>query len=61
MDFDHRIDWGNVKILKSESHAYRRRVAQSFLINQKACLCNVINRNVVANFPAVYSVFVSNE
>ena len=23
MDFDHRIDWDNVKILKSESHAYR--------------------------------------
>ena len=37
MDFDHRIDWDNVKILKSESHAYRRRVAESFLINQKAC------------------------
>ena len=35
MDFDHRIDWDNVKILKSESHAYRRRVAESFLINQK--------------------------
>ena len=30
MDFDHRIDWGNVKMLKSESHAYRRRVAKSF-------------------------------
>ena len=30
MDFDHRIDWDNVKILKSESHAYRRRVAESF-------------------------------
>ena len=61
MDFDHRIDWDNVKILKSESHAYRRRVAESFLINQKACSCNVINRNDGANFPAVYSVFVSNK
>ena len=30
MDFDHRIDWDNVKILKSASHAYRRRVAESF-------------------------------
>ena len=30
MDFDHRIDWDNVKILKSESHAYRRRIAESF-------------------------------
>ena len=61
MDFDHRIDWNNIKILKSESHAYRRRVAESFLINQKACSCNVINRNDGANFPAVFSVFVSNK
>ena len=37
MDFDHRIDWDNVKILKSESHAYRRRVAESFLLNQRSC------------------------
>ena len=59
MDFDHRIDWDNVKILKSESHAYRRRVMESFLINQKACSCNVINCNDGANFPTVYSVFVS--
>ena len=61
MDFNDRIDWDNVKILKSESHAYRRRVAESFLINQKACLCNVINRNGGANFPAVYSVFIANK
>ena len=61
MEIDHRIDWDNVKILKSESHAYRRRVAESFLINQKACSCNDINRNDGANFPTVYSVFVSNK
>ena len=61
MDFDHRIDWDNVKILKSESHAYRRRVAASLLINQKACSCNVINRNDGANFSAVCSVVISNK
>ena len=61
VDFNHIIDWDNVKILKSESHAYRRRVAESFLINQKACSCYVINRNDGANFPAVYSMFVSNK
>ena len=61
MDFDHRIDRDNVKILKSESHAYRRRVAESLLINQKARLLNVINRNDGANFPAVYSVFTANK
>ena len=61
MNFDHRIDWDNVKILKSESHTYRHRIAKSFLINQKACSCNVINRDDGANFLAVYSVFVSNQ
>ena len=61
MDFDHRIDWDNVKILKSESHAYRCRVAERFLINQKACSSNVINCNDGANFLTVYSVFVSNK
>ena len=30
MDFDYRIDWDNVKILKLESHAYRCRVSESF-------------------------------
>ena len=61
MDFDHRIDGDNVKILKSESHTYRRRVAESFVINQRACSCNLINRNDGANFPAVCSVLVSNK
>ena len=61
MDFDHRIDWNNAKILKSESHAYMRRVAESFLINQKACSPNVINRNDGANFPAVCIGFSANK
>ena len=39
----------------------RRRVVERFLINQKACSCNIINRNDGANFPAVYSVFVANK
>ena len=60
VDFDHRIDWNNVKILKSESHAYRRRVAESFLINQKA-RSYVINRDDGANFPTAISVFIANK
>ena len=40
---------------------YRRRVVESFLINQKACLLNVINRNDGANFPVVYSVYTVNK
>ena len=61
MDFDHRINWDNVKILKSESHACRRRVAESFLINQKACSCNVINLNDGTNSPAAYSVSITKK
>ena len=56
MDFDHKIDWYNVKILKSEPHAYRRSLLESFLINQKAHSLNGIC-NDGANFSAVYSVF----
>ena len=47
--------------MKLKSHAYRRRIAESFLINQKACSCNVINRSDGANFSAVCSVFVFNK
>ena len=43
MNFDHRIDWENVKTLKSESHVDKRRFAESILINQKGCLFNVTN------------------
>ena len=47
-------------MLKSESHAYGCHIAESFFINQKACSCNVINRNDGANFPTGYSVFIAN-
>ena len=56
MIFDSRIDWNNIELLKSESHAYRRRIAKSVLINQKARSLNVINCNDGANFPAVHIV-----
>ena len=61
MDFDHRIDWDNVKILKSESRAYMRRVAESFLMNQNARSLNVNNHNDGANVPAVCCVFTANK
>ena len=61
MDFDDRIDWDNVKILKSESHAYRRRVAESFLVDQKSRSLNVIDRNDGATFAPVYSVLTANK
>ena len=61
MNFDLKIKWNNVKILKSELHAYRRRVAENFLINQKARSLHVINRSDGANFSAVCRVFTANK
>ena len=55
-DKDHVIDWGNVEILKRESHWYRRRVAEGFLINQKALSINVLNRNDGMIVPSVHNV-----
>ena len=52
MNYDHNIFSDNVKTLKSES----RRVAESFLINQKARLLNAINRNDGANFLPINDV-----
>ena len=60
MDFNHRINYDNVKIVKSESQACIRRVSQSLLINEKARLLNAINRNFGTNTPAVY-VFTANK
>ena len=53
---DHVIDWGNVEILKRESHWHRRRVAEGFLINQKALSMNDLNRNDGMIVPSVYNV-----
>ena len=61
MDFDNQIDWDNVKILKSETRANRRHVAESFLIKQNARLLNVINHNDEANFSAGYGVLIANK
>ena len=56
---DHVIDWENVKILKSEPHANRRRTAESFLINQKAKEFDVLNRNDCAILPGVYKTLLN--
>ena len=59
LEHDHVIDWENVKILKSEPHANRRRTAESFLINQKAKEFNVLNRNDGAILPGVYKTLLN--
>ena len=59
MDFDHRIDWDNVKILKSESNVYRRRVVESSLINQKARSFNVINEHMMVQIFLLFKVCLS--
>ena len=43
LECDHVIVWENVKILKSEPLVTNRRVAESFLTNQNAEECNVLN------------------
>ena len=59
LEHDHVIDWENVKILKSEPRADRRRTAESFLINQKAKEFNVLNRNDGAILPGVYKTLLN--
>ena len=59
MDYDHRIHWNNVKILKSETRASRRRVAKSFLMNQKASSLNAINCENGVNFSLVNRMFTA--
>ena len=56
LDKDHVIDRGNVEILKRESHLHKRRVAEGFLINQKALSMNVLNRNDGMIVSSVYNV-----
>ena len=56
LDKDHLIEWGNVEILKRESHWHRRRVAEEFLINQKALSMNVLKRNDGMIVPSVDTV-----
>ena len=52
---DNVIDWGNVEVLKRDSHWHRRGVAEGFLINQKALSMNVLNRNDGMIVPSVYN------
>ena len=40
LDKDHLIDWGNVEILKRESHWHRRRVVEGFSINHAESVVN---------------------
>ena len=60
MNFGH--NWDNVKIEKSESHAYRRRFTNSFFDKPKVLfLPKASNPNDSANFSTVYSVFNVNK
>ena len=42
---DHFIAWDDAYILKIEPHYRKRRIAESFLINKRAKVINVLNRN----------------
>ena len=39
---DHFIAWDNASILKIEPHYRKRRIAESFLINKRAKVVNVL-------------------
>jgi len=41
VECDHFINWDKIKILKRENNMEKRRVAESFLINQKSQFVNV--------------------
>ena len=58
IDHDHTINWQNTKILKSERNIFKRRFAESFLINQKSKKCDVINRNDGLSMPPVYKILL---
>ena len=58
IDHDHTINWQETKILKSESNTFKRRFAESFLINERSKNCNVINRNDGLTIPPVYKVLL---
>ena len=58
LDCDHAIDWENVKISKSEPYVKRRRMLESFLINQTTKECSVLNLNNGAILPGVYKLLL---
>jgi len=59
VECDHFINWDKIKILKRENNMEKRRVAESFLINQKSQFVNVLNRNDGSNLPHIYQVLIN--
>ena len=53
---DHFIAWDDAYILKMKLHYRKRRIAESFLINQRAKVVNVLNRNNGLVLPSIYSI-----
>ena len=55
---DHFIAWDNASILKIEPHYRKRRIAESFLINKRAKVVNVLNQNDGLVLPSIYSMLL---
>ena len=55
---DHFIAWDDACILKIEPHYRKRRIAESSLINQRAKVVNVLNRNDGLILPSIYSMLL---
>ena len=52
------IDFYAINILKIEPHYKKRRIAESFLINKRAKVVNVLNRNDGLVLPSIYSMLL---
>ena len=55
---NHFIAWDDASILKIEPHDRKRRIAESFLINKRAKVVNVLNRNDGLVLPSIYSMLL---
>ena len=52
------IAWDKASILKIEPHYRKRRIAESFLINKRAKVVNVLSRNDGLALPPIYSMLL---
>ena len=55
---DHFIAWDNAYILKIEPHYRKRRIAESFSINKRAKVVNVLNQSDGLVLPSIYSMLL---
>ena len=55
---DHFIAWDVAYILKIEPHYRKRRIAESFLIDKRAKVVKILNRNDGLVLSSIYSMLL---